>query len=329
MSLVIARAPFRVSLLGGSSDYPAWYRDHDGACLTGSIDKYCYVTARFMPPFYPNGYKVVWKHIEQVTSIGEILHPTVRAALKAMGFTDRRGVELTYHGDLPANTGMGSSSSFAVGLLHALSVLRGDKPWTASLLAASAIYLEQTAMKETVGCQDQIAAAHGGLNLVRFPAGGTEFPLESLPGDALQARLMLFYTGQTRLGADLAAQTVAAMPSQPEAIQRLAQLALMGAEALRAGEPDAVGAMMHEAWSIKRGLAEGISTNRIDGFYAKAKSAGALGGKLLGAGGAGFMLFYVPLDWQDSVKDALRDLIHVPFRFEYEGSKIILNGDGA
>jgi D-glycero-alpha-D-manno-heptose-7-phosphate kinase len=311
---------------------PAWFAKEDGAVLSATIDKYIYITARYMPEFYPNSYKVVWKHIEQVGSISEILHPTVRAALQLMGFEGERGVEITYHGDLPSNTGMGTSSAFAVGLLNALSVIRGDERWTESELAGSAIYMEQETMREAVGCQDQIAAAHGGVNMIRFPVG-EDIEIERLDGPSvsvLQGRLMLFYTGRTRLGAELQKRMIAGMGDHAEGLRKLRALARRGGEYLssRAGaNTHYFGELMHKAWRIKRDLADGITNPIIDGIYDRAMGAGALGGKLCGAGGAGFMVFYVPVEKQAVVKDALRDLIHVPFKFEPHGSQIILNGD--
>jgi D-glycero-alpha-D-manno-heptose-7-phosphate kinase len=329
MSLVISRTPFRISFFGGGTDYPAWYRKEGGAVLSASIDKYCYITCRFLPPFFPSSYRVVWKHIETVSSISEILHPAVRGALRMLGFDKERGVEILYQGDLPSQTGMGSSSAFAVGLINVLSALKGDH-FGADELYAKAIELEQNWLKENVGSQDQVATAVGGLNIIRFSKSGA-IAVEPLGLDpercaALTRRLVLFYTGQSRLGGELASSLIAGMDRHAEQLHRMHHMVFEAAAILRSDRNlDEFGRLLNEAWQLKRALAEGITNPEIDSIYRRAIAAGAVGGKLLGAGSSGFMLFYVPEERRSAVNEALSTLMPVPFEFEHEGSTLILN----
>ncbi len=326
MLMAISRTPYRISFFGGGTDYPEWYRTHGGAVLSMAINKYCYITGRHLPPFFGIRHRIVWSHIETVGAISEILHPAVRAGLQATAFDDDEGVELHHQGDLPARSGIGSSSAFAVGLINVLHAMRGqsiDKDG----LAQAAIDLEQNKLKETVGCQDQVASAYGGLNVIRFNKDGSIAvePLGLTDGQrqAFERNLMVFYTGTSRLSSTLSKQLVDNLGTKTKNLQRMQAMVPEAVEMLRKSDLDSFGRLLHETWTLKRGLTGAISTSAIDRIYDDAIRAGALGGKLLGAGGAGFMVFVVPSDRQAQVREALSHLISVPVRVDFTGSTII------
>jgi len=330
MPLIIARTPFRVSLFGGGSDYPDWYLKHGGAVLATAINKYCYISGRYLPPYFNIRHRIVWSHIETVDSIAEILHPAVRVGLKAYGFDDRNGVELHYQGDLPARSGIGSSSSFAVGLINVLSTLRG-RNMDKHELALAAIDLEQNHLKDNVGSQDQVSAAYGGFNMIRFYKTG-QIVVEPVALDperqaALEARLLLIYTGTTRLSSEHAGDLIKNLEAKSRHIEAMTDMVQDGLAIVRGGNLDDLGRMLHETWRLKRELTPNISSAAIDEIYGTARDAGALGGKLLGAGGAGFLLFYVPERDQASVRHALRNLLHVPYQIDFTGSTLIYRSE--
>jgi D-glycero-alpha-D-manno-heptose-7-phosphate kinase len=330
--MVVCRAPFRVSFFGGGSDYPAWFHEEPGAVLSTAIDKYIYITCRYLPPFLGTKHRVVWRHVEQVDSIAEILHPAVREGLRFLEFDDRLGIELHYQGDLPSRTGMGSSSTFAVTMLLALVTLRGIDA-DHRKLAQMAIELEQVRMREVVGSQDQVAAAFGGLNIINFHRDGSfdvnPLGLSAEREDAFVSRLMLFFPGKSRFAADVAGTLTPILRQRSNSLRRMVAMVTEGAEILRAGDLDDFGNLLHETWELKRGLNELVSSPEIDELYERARGAGALGGKLLGAGGTGFLLFYVPPELQPMVKAALTPhCIHVPFALDHEGARIIYRADG-
>lgn len=328
--MIISRTPFRISFFGGGTDYPAWYRTHGGAVLAASIDKYCYLTCRYLPPFFEHRIRLVYRQIETCKTIDEIAHPVVRATLKHLDF--ERGLELHHDGDLPARSGMGSSSAFAVGLVHALHALRG-RMRTKMQLAQESIYIEQDLLRETVGSQDQVMAAFGGLRYVQFYPDGriTADPLPLPPERILelQNHLMLFYTGIPRTAADVAKTYVANLEAhrrQLKAMRRMVEESvdiLVGSADIRP-----IGQLLDEAWRAKRSLSPQVSPPRVDDLYKRGRGAGALGGKLTGAGGGGFLLFFVPPAKQDAVRRALAPLIEVPFAFETAGSQIIVYEPG-
>lgn len=326
MSIVISRTPYRISFFGGGSDYPDWYLREGGAVLSTSIDKYCYLSCRELPPFFGVRHRIVWKHIEQVNSISEILHPAVREGLRHLGFTDDKGMEIQYQGDLPARSGMGSSSSFAIGLINALLTMRGER-LTQRQLAHRSMELEQHVLNEPVGSQDQMAAAVGGLNVFRFNTDGTIdtepviLPLERQR--AIENRLMLFYTGVSRLGGKVARDVIDNLAAKQEHIRKMRTMVDQGRDLLIGGDLDDFGRMLDETWKLKRSISSQVSTSLVDDIYGTAREAGAIGGKLLGAGNSGFMLFYVPVNQQPAVAHALRHFLHVPFRFEATGASII------
>ncbi|WP_455181412.1 GHMP family kinase ATP-binding protein [Azospirillum melinis] len=324
--MIITRTPFRVSFFGGGTDYPTWYRRHGGRVLSTSIDKYCYITARRLLPFFNIRHRVVWSHVETVQSIDDILHPAVREGLKFLNFGDDEGIEIHHQGDLPARTGLGSSSSFAVGLILALSSLRNERP-TKHELALRAIALEQDRLRDNVGSQDQVAVSYGGMNVIDFGTDGriSVTPLEpSRRIDELESHLMLFYTGMSRSASQVAADVIANLPQRERQLHRMRTLvddavAILGGR----GELADFGRMLDETWRLKRQLSALVSNDGIDGLYARAMKAGAVGGKLLGAGTSGFMLFFVPPDRQPAVRAALEELLHVPFRFDRLGASLL------
>lgn len=328
--MIISRTPFRLSFFGGGTDYPAWYRTHGGAVLSTTIDKYCYLSCRFLPPFFDYRYRVVWSKVENRRAAAEIEHPVVRCLLQHLGID--RGVELHHVGDLPARSGMGSSSAFTVGLLHALHALHGRMIGKRELMT-EAIHVEQELLRETVGSQDQVAAAFGGFNRITFERGGqiVVAPVLLPRGrvEELDAHLMLFYTGVVRTAAQVAAGYVGRIQQRRRQLRILRDLVDESLELLAGGRAiEGFGELLDEAWSQKRSLGAGVSNADVDELYARAQAAGAIGGKITGAGGGGFLLLFVPPGRQPAVAAALAELVHVPFRFESSGSQIILYDPG-
>ncbi len=324
--MIISRTPFRVSFFGGGTDYPAWYKENGGAVLSTAINKYCYITCRYLPPFHNFKHLVRYYKREEAQSVDEIQHPSVRECLKFLEFS--QGVDIVHHADLPARSGLGSSSTFTVGLLHALYALKHEMP-TKRQLAINAIDVEQNRIGESVGSQDQTAAAFGGLNRIEF-GGQQEIsvrPLIMPPErfDRLQEHSMIFFTGYSRTASDVAKDQIAQIPNKKPNLRKMMQL-VDEAESLLLSKQDRLedfGKLLHDQWMIKRGLSSRISTTEIDDIYETALRAGALGGKLLGAGNGGFMLLFVRPDQQERVKNALSKLLHVPTRFDTLGSQII------
>lgn len=328
--MIITRTPFRISFFGGGTDYPAWFRNNGGAVLSTSINKYCYITCRYLPPFFEHKHRIIWSKIESVKEIDEIEHPVVNAVFKI--FNIKEGIEIHHDGDLPARTGLGSSSSFAVGIIHALHALQG-KIINKRQLALEAIELEQEILKENVGCQDQAIAAFGGFNKIEFggPQKITVNPilLASERMKLFQSHLMLFFTGLSRYASEIAAEQIKNTSNKTIELSALKGMVDEAIKILNGTGPlDDFGKLLDESWRIKKTLSSQISNSRIDEIYAAAKEAGALGGKLLGAGGGGFMLFFVKPELQPKVREKLKDLLYVPFKFENAGSQIIYYGQG-
>jgi D-glycero-alpha-D-manno-heptose-7-phosphate kinase len=323
--VIISRTPFRISFFGGGTDYPAWYAKNGGAVLATTIDKYCYLTCRYLPPFFEHRIRLVYRKIEICQTVDQIEHPVVREALRHLGIN--RGIEIHHDGDLPARSGMGSSSSFTVGLLHALYALKGQMP-SKRQLAMESIDLEQRRLHETVGSQDQVLAAYGGMNHVIFAQDGEITPRPiTLSADRLTElndHLMLFYTGIMRTASDIAASYVNDLHSRERQLHLIVDMVNEGVSILNSHQDiGAFGKLLHEAWQAKRKLSAVVSNNHIDEIYDQAMSAGGTGGKLLGAGGGGFMLLFVPPSKQPIVREKLNKLVHVPFKFESLGSRII------
>jgi len=323
--MIISKTPFRISFFGGGTDYPVWYRENQGAVLSTTIDKYCYITLRYLPPFFLHKHRIVYSKIENVKDINEILHPSVRATLNFLKID--KGMEIHHDGDLPARTGLGSSSAFTVGLLNSLYALKGVMP-TKPQLAKEAIHIERDILKENVGSQDQTVAAFGGFNKITF-FGDNEIKVEPITLDKerikeLDNHLLLYFTGFSRVASEIAKSQIENTPNKKKELSLMCQMVDEGIKILNENRDiKDFGKLLHEAWLLKKGLTDKITTAEIDNIYEKARNAGALGGKLLGAGGGGFMLFFVPPENQQKVREKLKNLLEVKFNFEKEGSQII------
>lgn len=323
--MIISRTPFRVSFFGGGTDYPVWYRKHGGAVLGATINKYCYITCRYLPPFFNHRIRVVYSKIEHCQNHDEISHPAVRAVLRYLDVD--RGVEIHHDGDLPARSGLGSSSAFTVGLMHALYGLKGCMP-SKEQLAKESIYIEQECMKETVGSQDQVLAAHGGFNHLVFHVDGKisvrPMTLSRERMSELNSHLMLFFTGISRRASDIAESYVNGVEAREKEIQAISDMVDDGIAILTRGQDVGYfGKLLHEAWKVKRSLSPKVSNSNIEEIYNQAMAAGALGGKLIGAGGGGFMLLFARPEDQSKIREKLSKLVCVPFQFEFSGSQVI------
>ena len=325
--MIISKTPYRISFFGGGTDHPAWFKDHGGKVLATTFDKYCYISMRYLPPFFEHKYRVVYSKIESVQKIDEINHPAVREVLKY--YKNKNGLEIHHDGDLPARSGLGSSSSFTVGMINALNALEGfDK--SSYELANSAIHIEQNLIKECVGSQDQVSAAYGGFNEIEFHKDGS-FSVEPLiinfdRKKALNDHLMLFFTGVSRFSSEVAESQIANMGNCFSQMHELYDMAEEGSSILtRQDIPlEEFGKLLDRAWHNKKTLSNMISNTKIDDLYKAAINAGAIGGKILGAGGGGFVLFFVKPQDQKKVKNVLKSLTHVPFSFENTGSKVVV-----
>ena len=323
--MIISRTPFRVSFFGGGTDYPAWFEDHGGAVLATTINKYCYITCRYLPPFFEHKSRIIYSKMEHVfRGIDEIEHPAVREVLRFLKI--KEGLEIHHDGDLPARTGLGSSSAFTVGLLNSLYALKG-KMVTKEQLAKEAIYVEQDMCQENVGCQDQALAAYGGFNFIEF--GGKnhlqvrQVTMTQEKIEELQSHLMLYFTGFSRTASEIAHHQIQNIPRKKKELKAMHDMAYEGLKLLNVNDWVAFGRLLDKSWQIKRHLSEKVSTPHIDDIYQTARRAGAIGGKLLGAGGGGFILFFVPPAKQSKFKEKLKKLLYVPFQFENSGSQII------
>ena len=322
--MIITRTPFRISFFGGGTDYPVWYRENRGAVLSTTINKYCYISCRRLPPFFDYSSRIVYSQVELVKSAEAIQHPAVRAALLFTRVSD--GVEIHHDADLPARTGLGSSSTFTVGLLHALYGLRGQmvsKPQ----LAREAFHVEHDLLRETVGAQDQVIAAHGGLNRIDFARDDT-FTVSPLTlgkerQAAFESHCMLVFTGFTRTASEIAVEQVSSTHQHQQELTRMYEMVETAVEILRGGDLLDFGRLLHESWMLKRSLSRKISTPEIDSIYEAGREAGAFGGKVLGAGGGGFMLLFARPEDQPNIRARLQKLLHVPFHFESVGSQIV------
>lgn len=321
--MVITQTPFRMSFFGGGTDFEEFYKEYGGAVISTTFDKYCYVNVRHLPRFFDYQTELSYSRIEKVQKAEEIIHPAIREAMKYM---DMHELRLTYEADLPARSGLGTSSSFAVGMLNAFYALKG-KYADKKKLADDAIYLERVLCRESGGVQDQIAAAYGGMNRIDFYADGYHVhPVIISPQRKLllNRNLRLYFTGFSRFSSDI--QDTTRKELKQKKADLLEMLALVDeAEKILVSKTTLYefGRLLDVSWKLKRGLTAQISTDTIDALYEKAKAAGAVGGKLLGAGGGGFLLLYVEEDRQQSVDRALGDLLQIPFRFENDGAKII------
>ena len=321
--MIITQTPFRMSFFGGGTDFPDFYREHGGAVISTTFDKYCYVNVRHLPRFFDYSTELSYARTERVKRVEDIEHPAIREAMKHL---DMHEIRLTYEADLPARSGLGTSSSFAVGMLNAFYALKGkfaDK----RKLADDAIFLERVLCNESGGVQDQIAASFGGMNRINFNAEGyTVNPVIISPErkKLLNRNLMLFFTGFSRFSSDI--QVAAEKNLKSKQNQLLEMLSLVDdAEKILTSKTDLeeFGRLLDYTWQLKRGITDKVSTDSIDAVYSRALQAGATGGKLLGAGGGGFLLFYVDPDKQENVRKALENLLYVPFEFENGGTRVI------
>lgn len=325
--MIITRTPFRISFFGGGTDYPVYYKEYGGAVLSTTINKYCYINCRYLPPFFDYKYRIRYTIREETKNVSEIEHPSVRECLKLLNA--EKGIEMVHTSDIPARSGIGSSSVFTVGFLNALYALSG-KMVTKRQLAREAIHVEQSIIKENVGSQDQVAAAFGGINKIEF-GGDREFyvtpiTIKENKLNKLQDSLMFFYTGLVRNASEIAGEQINATPSKKKELDLMVEMVDEAVNILNADSDDIddFGRLLHKSWKIKRSLTNLITNGKIDQIYDAAIKAGALGGKLLGAGGGGFILFYVSPECQARVKEKLRNLLLVPFRFENLGSQVIM-----
>ncbi len=323
--MIVSRTPYRISFFGGGTDFPAWYKEHGGCVIATSIDKYCYITCRRLPPFFPHSHRIVWSKIEEINSPDNISHPAVKAALQYLNIKD--GLEIHHVGDLPARSGIGSSSSFAVGLLNALHAFRG-RMLTKHDLAMEAIHIEQEVLKEAVGSQDQVSAAYGGLNRIDFlPSGEVSVTPITVSQERIQElnnHLLLFYTGVARTSSYVQKSFLEVMDEKRRNLRILKDLVDEGVNIINSSRSITdFGELLREAWDTKRGISSAVTNNEIDRLYNEAISAGAMSGKITGAGGGGFLLLFVTPDKQAGVKEALKRFLHVPFKFEWHGSQII------
>ena len=328
--MIISRTPFRVSFFGGGTDYPVWYQECGGAVLATTIDKYCYITCRYLPPFFEHKTRVAYSKIERVKSNGEIEHPAVRGVLEYLKI--EHGVEIHHDGDLPARTGLGSRSSFTVGLLDALRALKQTMT-TKMDLAKDAIKVEQDILKENVGCQDQVIAAYGGLSRIDFLPNHdihvTPIILSRERLHDLQSHLLLYFTGFSRYASEIAGEQITVTKERKKELAAMYKMVEEGVSILsRTGDIAEFGSLLRETWLLKRSLTSKISSPVIDEIYEAAEKAGAIGGKLLGAGGGGFMLLFAKPEDHPRIKERLRGLLHVPFSFETMGSQIIFYQPG-
>lgn len=326
--MIITQTPFRMSFFGGGTDMESFFIKHGGAVLSTTFDKYCYVNVRHLPRFFDYSTELSYSRTERVTSIEDIEHPAIRNAMKML---DMHEIRLTYEADLPARSGLGTSSSFAVGMLNAFYALKG-KYADKKKLADEAIYLERVLCEEAGGWQDQIAASFGGFNRINFNTDGTYDVLPVIISPErkknLNDNLMMFFTGFTRFSSDVQKANAGTKETQEAKEKRyLEMLSLVDkAEQIltdKNTDLDDFGRLLDHTWKLKKQTGSAVSTNSIDALYEKGMQAGALGGKLLGAGGGGFLVFYVQPEYQEAVKEAMKELMYIPFRFEDGGTRVI------
>lgn len=318
--MILTRTPLRVSFFGGSSDYKSWIVKNGGCCLNATINKYSYIMLRYLPPFFEHKTRVVYSRVELVQNHDEIQHPSVRECINYMGIG--KGLEILHDGDLPARSGLGTSSAFTVGLLNALHALKGERVEKLDL-ALEAIHVEQDLIPENVGCQDQLATAIGGLNFMQFGEGRpliNKVDISEQRLDELQSCLMLVFTGFPHMASDIAKSYNFNKDYEIKGMMRMAHEAV---KILKVGDLRDFGKLLNESWELKKSLSPQISNPYIDYVYSTAKQAGMLGGKISGAGGGGFMLMFAEPDAQSIIKEKLSGLLYVPVKFEQAGSEIV------
>ncbi len=324
--MIISQTPVRMSFFGGGTDFPEFFRKHSGAVISTTFDKYCHINVRELPPLFDYKTYLSYAQIEKVNSVDEIKHPAIRNAMKWLGL---ERIALNYDADIPSKTGLGTSSSFSVGLLNAFYTMQGISK-TKRELADDAIHLERVLCREEGGIQDQIAAAFGGFNRIDFGADGYSVTPLEIPEEKkqkLNGNLMMFFTGLSRFSFEIQKSTKVAMNQKTAELLEMLKMVDVAENILinPSASLDDFGRLLNETWLLKRSISNKISTDYIDEIYQKAMTAGALGGKLLGAGGGGCLLFYVPEEKHESVRNALSGMLEIKFKFENEGTKIIVN----
>ena len=325
--MITSRTPYRISFFGGGTDYPDWYLNQGGSVFSSTINKFCYISAKFSTNVMDTRHKIVWSHIENVQSFNDILHPVVREGLKYLNFDNNQGIEIYHSGDLPARTGIGTSSSFSVGLINALSNLN-NKPLDKHHLALKAIELEQKILNETVGSQDQIAASYGGFNKIVFNTNGNiivnSINIDHKTINLLNSNISLYYSG-TRIGrnsSDIVSDMLINIDSKYGLLKELESYVDIGINLLTKNDFMEFGKLIHESWKIKKSLGSKITNSEIDEIYDIGIKNGAYGGKILGAGGSGFIMFIIPEEKKEKLKQKLTNCIEVSFKFENQGSII-------
>jgi len=325
--MVITSTPLRISFFGGGTDYPVWYRQYGGSVLSTAINKYCYITCRRLPPFFEYHSRIAYTKVENVNKNDAIQHPSVRGCLQFLGIDE--GVEIHHVADLPARTGLGTSSAFTVGVLLGRHALKNEMRENYAL-ASEGLHVEQDLLRESVGAQDQVSAAYGGFNRIDFHPDGSIEVKRMLACSKrlaeLEDHLALYFTGFSRIASEVAQEQVRVTPHKKHELDSMLQL-VSEAEAVIANPDRPIsdfGRLLHESWKIKRSLTAKISTASIDEIYQAGLDAGALGGKLLGAGGGGFMLFFVPPEKREALRMRLKKLLCVPFAFSNNGSRVVL-----
>ena len=328
--MITSKTPYRISFFGGGTDYPEWYLKHGGAVFSSTIDKYCYISAKYSIKLMETRHKIVWSHIENVQSFNDILHPAVREGLKYLNFDNNKGIEIYHSGDLPARTGIGTSSSFSVGLINALSNLNNnhiDK----HQLAIKAIELEQKILNESVGSQDQMAASYGGFNKIIFNTNGNiivnKIDINDEIKNFLNSNISIYYSG-TRIGrnsSEVVSDMLIDIDSKYKLLKELESYVDIGINLITKKDLSGFGKLLNESWKIKKSLGSKITNSEIDEIYDIGIKNGAYGGKILGAGGAGFIMFVIPKEKKESLRQKLPNCAELSFKFEDEGSTITSN----
>ncbi len=327
--MIISRTPYRLSFFGGGTDYNAWYKNHGGLTIAVALKYYCYISLRRLPPFFEHKHRIVYSKIEQTNNIESINHPSVRACLEINKITD--GLEIHYDGDLPSRSGIGSSSSFTVGLLNAINCLKGKKI-SKKELANTAIYLEQDVLKESVGVQDQIMSATGGFQSITLdqsnPWKTDEISFSKDYMTNLEEHMLFGFSGISRLANEHAKKKIKNIDNNTThfELKNIHSIALEAKKHFKKqSDLHEIGKLLNESWREKKKLAQGVTNDHIDEIYDVATKNGALGGKLMGAGGGGFFFFIAPPKYHNKIKENLKKIkVWVPFKVDQQGSKIIL-----